>query len=114
MRLVDRQDVAADPVIHIGHRCLRQRDGSAWVCRTWQAEWCYRGRQDTTSLHTRDERVARERARRIRSDLLASGSLRASTNPVRFVEPTLHALRERYLGYQRKRNHAPKTVEKYD
>src|SRR5436189_469292 len=106
MVIVDRRCVGTEPTIRIGRRQYRQRDGSIATCRTWCAKWCYRGRPGFVSLRTLDAAVAAEKAVQLRTRLLSSEDPRLQ------VGVTFTILRERYLEYQRQRNHAPRTIQK--
>lgn len=100
--------MGTEPVIRIGHREYRQRDGTVIVCKTWYADWCFHGKPGARSLRTRDEALAIERAIQLRVLLLTPEALRP--------KPLIgfSTLAERYLEYQRQRDHAPRTVQKYD
>ena len=108
MRLIDRRCIGTNPVVRIGRREYRQRDGTVAVCRTWCADWCYQGKSGFRSLRTTDETQAVEKAVELRIRILSPDDLRVKQGA------TFKVLRERYLEYQRQRNHAPRTVQKYD
>src|SRR5687767_4426916 len=62
MRLFDRRVVGSNPVMYVGRREYKARDGSRRQSRTWAAVWCYHGKQGARTLRTQHESEAIEKA----------------------------------------------------
>src|SRR4051812_4934177 len=108
MLLENLHCIGSQPTIRIGRRQYRHRDGTIVACQSWTATWHYRGRSGYMSLRTLDEPRAIEMAVQLRTQLLSPEGLRLN------VSVGFTTLLNRYLKYQRQRNHAPRTIQKYD
>src|SRR5688572_22828328 len=110
MQLTCRQPIGnGSPILRIGRRTYRGRDGIVRQCRVWWAEWCWKGKTHAKSLKAVSEQEAVRVAHALRQSILAGEPHPCLTAPL-----TWKRLTEGYCLYQRQRDHAPKTLEKYE
>jgi len=109
MKLIDRQVVPGteQPVIRIGHREFKKKNGSAKATKQWYAEWCIDSKQKckklgTTNL-TKAIQLAHELAQKLR--------LGEPVSPKKAIR--IDELVVQYMAYQRAQDRSPKTIEKY-
>ena len=108
MKLLDRQPVeGTSPVIYIGHREYRKKDGRRYVSRTWYAEWCIQAKHRQQALGTSNKNVAIRKAhdlcRRIEN---------GEPKPKVFKISNADMVNQ-YLELKRNEGRSHKTLEKY-
>jgi integrase len=108
MKLVDRHACeGTQPVIHIGHRVYRKKDGTKYVSRTWYAEYCHEGRHHQEALRVTNKHQAIRRAHDICRRVEAG---QAKPKPYRLL---VSELKDQYLELKTNAECAPKTLGKY-
>jgi hypothetical protein len=108
MKFIDRQGVEGTvPVIYIGHREYRKKDGRRYVSRTWYAEWCIRGQHHHQALKTSNKNTAIRKAhdfcRRIEN---------GEPKP-KVYKLSIEELAKQYLEVKKNEGRSTKTLEKY-
>jgi integrase len=108
MKLIDRIPVeGTDPVIYIGHRTFKTRQGGESVSRMWSAQYNHRGQTYYEPLKEKNKNAAIRAAHRI-IERLERGEERAVVKNVTWTE-----LQDRYIGFVTDRNRGAKTLTKY-
>jgi integrase len=105
MKLLDRHACeGTQPVIYIGHRLYRKKDGTEYVSRKWYAEYCVEARHYYEALRVTNKQQAIRKAHDI-CRRVESGQTKPKV--YKLLIQDLHTL---YLELKRAR----KTLEKYE
>ena len=108
MKLIDRQPIEGTvPVVYIGHRPYRSKQGLEGVSKTWYAEYSLHGEAKYEALHERNKQAAMRAVFRM-LDRLERGEQKPVTRRVEWTE-----LQDKYMEFQTNRNRGPKTLNKY-
>lgn len=110
MTLVNRFTVegTGNPVIHVGHKSYRKKDGTPTRTKTYYAEWSLGNTQHRKALKTKNKAAAINEAHALHDKICRGDRLEAPK------ECTVAESVAKYLDMCRARPLAPKTIEKYE
>jgi len=108
VKLLDRHACeGTEPVVYIGHREYRRKDGTTYASRKWYADWCFQAKHQHQALGTTNKdsaiRKAHEICRRI-----GNGEAKPKV-----FKLTNEELAKQYLELKRNEGRSGKTLEKY-
>jgi integrase len=108
MKFIDRQPVEGTvPVIYVGHREYRKKDGLRYISRTWYAEWCSQAKHYQLALKTSKKNVA------IRKSHELCRRIENGEPKPKVYKLTIEELGKQYLELKKNEGRSVKTLEKY-